>query len=170
MRQLIGSALIQIMACPYSAPIHYLKQSWFIVNLTPGNKFQWKLNRNSCIFIQENAFECRLSKWRSFCPGGDELRVRMDLRRCPLLLFSRGHVRLRAPYGLTCTQVLVKQIAGIHRGPLRRPRGHIWGPFHYIWINFDPNMDKKSLTHIVQGELLIHSQTSTAAPLKFRNG
>ena len=31
-------------------------------------------NRNSNIFIQENAFEkCRLPKWRPSCPGGDEL-------------------------------------------------------------------------------------------------
>ena len=28
-----------------------------IVNCTLGNKLQWNLNRNSCIFIQENAFE-----------------------------------------------------------------------------------------------------------------
>ena len=27
------------------------------VNWTLGNKFQWNLNRNSCNFIQENAFE-----------------------------------------------------------------------------------------------------------------
>ena len=28
-----------------------------IVNWTIGNKFQWNLNQNSNIFIQENAFE-----------------------------------------------------------------------------------------------------------------
>ena len=36
-----------------SAPSHYLNQSWNIVNLTLTNKLQW----NSNIFIQENAFE-----------------------------------------------------------------------------------------------------------------
>ena len=41
----------------YSAPSHCLNQCWPIVNWTPGNKFQWNLNRNSVIFIQENAFE-----------------------------------------------------------------------------------------------------------------
>ena len=39
------------------APCHYLNQCWLIVNWTPGNKFQWNLNLNSLIFIQENAFE-----------------------------------------------------------------------------------------------------------------
>ena len=29
----------------------------FIVSWTPGNIFQWNLNRNSIIFIQENAVE-----------------------------------------------------------------------------------------------------------------
>ena len=38
-------------------PSHYLNQCWLIVNWTPGNKFQWNLNRNPIIFIKENAFE-----------------------------------------------------------------------------------------------------------------
>ena len=39
------------------APSHYLKQCWIIVNWTLRNKLQWNFNRNSNIFIQENAFE-----------------------------------------------------------------------------------------------------------------
>ena len=39
------------------APSHYLNQCWNIVNWTLGIKLQWKSNRNSDIFIQENAFE-----------------------------------------------------------------------------------------------------------------
>ena len=39
------------------APSHYLKQCWIIVNLTLRNKLQWNFNRNSNIFIQENALE-----------------------------------------------------------------------------------------------------------------
>ena len=35
----------------------YLNQCWIIVNWTLRNKLQWNLNRNSNIFIQENAFE-----------------------------------------------------------------------------------------------------------------
>ena len=38
-----------------SAPSHYLNQCWFIVDWTPGNKFQSNSSRNSIIFIQENA-------------------------------------------------------------------------------------------------------------------
>ena len=40
-----------------SAPSHYLNQHWNIVNWTLRNKLQWNFNRNSNIFIQENAFE-----------------------------------------------------------------------------------------------------------------
>ena len=36
---------------------YYLNQCWNFVNWTLGNKFQRNLNRNSCIFIQENVFE-----------------------------------------------------------------------------------------------------------------
>ena len=41
----------------YPAPSHYLNQSWFIVNWTIENKLQGNSNRNSYIYIHENAFE-----------------------------------------------------------------------------------------------------------------
>ena len=43
---------------PWPAPSHYLNQCWSIVMWNIGNKLQWNLNKNSNIFIQENAFEC----------------------------------------------------------------------------------------------------------------
>ena len=39
------------------ATSHYLNQWWNIVNWNLTNTSQWNLNRNSYIFIQENAFE-----------------------------------------------------------------------------------------------------------------
>ena len=39
------------------APSHYLNQCWNIVNWTPRDKLQWKLNRNSNIVIHENLIE-----------------------------------------------------------------------------------------------------------------
>ena len=41
----------------WTAPSHYLNQCWNIVHWTLRNKLQWNLNRNSYIFIHENAFE-----------------------------------------------------------------------------------------------------------------
>ena len=38
-------------------PTHYLNQCSLIVHRTLRNKLQWNLNRNSKIFIEENAFE-----------------------------------------------------------------------------------------------------------------
>ena len=40
----------------------YLNQRWNIVNWTLKNKLQWNLNRNSNIFIQENACESVVRK------------------------------------------------------------------------------------------------------------
>ena len=53
----------------WSAPSHYLNKCWNIVNWTPRNKLQWIINRNSYIFVQENAFENVVWKWRPFCPA-----------------------------------------------------------------------------------------------------
>ena len=47
--------LMWLVAWP--APSHYLNQCWNIVNWILGNRIQCILNRNSYIFIQENAFE-----------------------------------------------------------------------------------------------------------------
>ena len=38
-------------------PSHYLNQLWNVVNWTPRNELQWNFNKNSYIFIEENAFE-----------------------------------------------------------------------------------------------------------------
>ena len=43
----------------YPVPSYYLYQCWLIVNWTPRNKFQWYLNRNSIILIQENDLKYR---------------------------------------------------------------------------------------------------------------
>ena len=53
----------------WSAPSHYLNQCWIIVNWTLSNIFQWNLNQNTTIFIEENAFENVIWKWRPFCLG-----------------------------------------------------------------------------------------------------
>ena len=53
MRQWTGSALFQIMACRQSLPELML----LIVIWCPKNEFQWTLDLNYNIFIQENVFE-----------------------------------------------------------------------------------------------------------------
>ena len=62
---------------PGTAPSHYLKQCWNIINWTLRNKCQWNFNRNSYIFIQENVFENVI--W-TFCLG---LYVLKSLHVCP---------------------------------------------------------------------------------------
>ena len=44
-----------LVAC--LVPSHYLNQCWVIVIWTIRNEIQWDINRNSNIFMQENAFE-----------------------------------------------------------------------------------------------------------------
>ena len=57
MRQWIGSALVQIMACLLWAPFHYLNQHLVIVNWTLRNKLQWNFNQNTKFCINANASE-----------------------------------------------------------------------------------------------------------------
>ena len=54
MRQWIGSALVQIMACRLFGANPLSKQCWFIVNWTPRNEIKWIFNQNKKNFISEN--------------------------------------------------------------------------------------------------------------------
>ena len=68
-------------------PSHYLNQCWNIVNLTLRNKRQWTIDRNSYIFIQENAFEyviCEMSAISS-----QSQCINNSLTRALQLIFSR---------------------------------------------------------------------------------
>ena len=57
-----------LVAC--STPSHYVNQCWLIANWTPRNEFQWNhFHSKKCIR------NCRLPKWRTFCPGRDDLFV-----------------------------------------------------------------------------------------------
>ena len=60
-----------------SVPSHYLNHCWLIVNGTPGNRFQWNLNRNYIIFIEENAFDNVVCKNDSHFVQGEELTSTM---------------------------------------------------------------------------------------------
>ena len=63
------------------APSHYLNQCWNIVNWTLRNKLQWNCNRNSYIFIQENACENIVLKmaFLSFFLGLNVLSVTLKM-------------------------------------------------------------------------------------------
>ena len=57
-----------------TAPSHYLNQYWNMVNGTLRNKLQWNINRNSYIFIQENALENVVCEMASICLGLNVLK------------------------------------------------------------------------------------------------
>ena len=46
----------------WTAPSHYLNHCWNIVKCTFSDKLQWNFNRNSNIFIHENALEYVICK------------------------------------------------------------------------------------------------------------
>ena len=70
-------------------PSHYLNQCWNIVNLTLGNKLQWNLNRNSFIFIQENAFENNVWKMSAILSWPQCVNVSFHFLKGSLL--KKGH-------------------------------------------------------------------------------
>ena len=70
----LGRFVLDISSCAWTAPSHYLNHWWNIVHWTLGNKLQWNFNRNSNIFIQENAFENVVCEIASICLGLNVLR------------------------------------------------------------------------------------------------
>ena len=81
MRRLTGSVLVRQSLVTCSAPIEPLPELMLIyffiiivsVNWTLSNKPQWNLNRNSNLFLTENASE-NVCKFPAKLSRGDELR------------------------------------------------------------------------------------------------
>ena len=85
MRQITNHHWFRRWLVAWSAPSHYLNQCWNIVDSTLGNKLQWNFNRNSNIFIQENAFKNVVCELASICLGLNVLTsVRSNLCEKPL--------------------------------------------------------------------------------------
>ena len=83
MRQWIGPALVQIMACRLFGTTPLSKPMLDYCSWTLRNKIQWHSNQNTRIFIHKNAHEnvgCRYGS--HFCPG------EVELKRC-LAAFNR---------------------------------------------------------------------------------
>ena len=68
-------SLVQIMACAWTAPSHYLNQYWNVADCTLRNKLQWSFIRNSNIFIKKMHLKMSYAKWRSFCLGLNMLKM-----------------------------------------------------------------------------------------------
>ena len=58
----------------------------YIVNWTLANKLQWKYNRNSYIFIQENAFDKVVQKMASILSGSQCV----NMNQVVMLVYSRS--------------------------------------------------------------------------------
>ena len=69
------------MACR-TAPSHYLNQCWNIVKWIIGNKLQWNFNRNSDIFIQENAFESIVCEMTAILSRPQCVNIKMPPHQC----------------------------------------------------------------------------------------
>ena len=68
---------------------HYLNQCWNIVNWTLRNKLQWNLNRNSNIFIHENAFESVVCEMATILSRPQCVKSREIMHAPTYWLFSR---------------------------------------------------------------------------------
>ena len=66
----LGQHWLSLWLVTYLMPSHYLNQCWDTVNWTPRNKLQWNFNKNTKLFIHENAHKkyC-LQNGGHFCPG-----------------------------------------------------------------------------------------------------
>ena len=64
----------------YSAPSHYLKQCWDIVNWTLRHKLQWKCNQNTNVCTHENASENIVCEMATIFSRGRWAKKRFPLK------------------------------------------------------------------------------------------
>ena len=79
MRQWIGSALVEIMACRLFAAKPLSKPRLDYCQLDPKEQTSVKFQSNYKIFHSRKCiWKYRLPTWRPFCPGGDEIRIEVE--------------------------------------------------------------------------------------------
>ena len=79
MRQWIGSALAQIMACRLFVA-YCINNCWVIANRTLRNKVQWSLNQNAKLFIHGNAYENIVCEMAAILSRRRWVKVRYSLK------------------------------------------------------------------------------------------
>ena len=117
MRQWPGSALIHVMACrlfsakplPESMMAYCRLDSWEQISVKFKSEFYYFHSRK-CIW------NCRLPKWRPFCPGGDELIIHRPSPKWDELIIPDYH------FGFNTKQIKTtlrsEPILPFYRGPL----------------------------------------------------
>ena len=113
----------------WTAPSHHLNQCWNIVNSTPRNTFQWNFISHSKVFIQENAFENVIGKYRPFHFGPNMLRC--PCREPQLLicwgLFAHHSTEVRPVWHVVCFCIIYKALpvhVDQYELPNPQPCGH----------------------------------------------
>ena len=91
----------------WSAPSNYLNQCWNIVNWTLRNKLKWNFSQNSYL---ENPSKISSTKWRPFCPGGDDSNLLVLGLECSGI--SKSMPWLPIPIGRHCTVYPKKYVHG----------------------------------------------------------
>ena len=89
MRQRTGSALVNVMAC-HLFGAKPLPEPMLIVNWTPGNKFQWKSNRNSIILLKKMHWKLSSAKMAAILSRGISCNYRSWAMLC--MLISHRHI------------------------------------------------------------------------------
>ena len=142
MRQWTGSSLVQAMACcPFGAISHSLNLCWFIVNWTPGKKFQWNLNLNFIIFIQEKKMHLKMSSAKMAAILSRERWVERKLGNIMAIVhISASHLCFKCA---NCTPlfdpnyfIFMKKL--IKSGILNTLKFHLHTLSCHFWLNLRP--------------------------------
>ena len=128
LRQWTRSALVPAMAFRLfgAKPL-----CWFIVSWTPANTFQWNLNRNCIIFIQENAFEIIISE-----NGGNFVQARWVKLRMEIIWIKRPTCLKNLLCLPTCHVLILKLTAHAWLDGLSNFR--LWVPGRLISLPTQP--------------------------------
>ena len=133
MRQWIGSALVQIVACRLFYPILYLNQCWYIVNWTLRDKNEI-FSKKQILSFRKMHLKISSAKLWPFCPGRDELRSELG-HYCDVIMGATASqiINLTIVYSTVhsgadqrkhWSSASMTFVRGIHRSPVISP--HRW--------------------------------------------
>ena len=107
-----GQLWFRLWLVAYSAPSHYLNQSWVIVNWTIGNKLQWNFYQNTKLFLHENVFQNIVCEMAAILSRGGWVKG-LSQQCCEMISNENEHYH--AYISSVSSRQLLQQQLGMHK-------------------------------------------------------
>ena len=156
--------LSELMMVSLLTHICVTRLQWINVNWTLRNTLYWNFNRNPNIFIEENACQNVICKWRSLCTGFNVPSVRLTCWRHCIKVTSRERRGVPNHQQIDCLFNIIFRLA-TKKSNKENPKAPHYRPLvrgNHRWL-----VDSPHKTPVIQKSFPYHESSYVTCTLTF---